>query len=360
MLLQKMIQTPLLMTKEELSTLIQTISDKELQTLMQAADTVRREHFGDTVYLRALIEFSSHCAQDCYYCGLRHSNSNAQRYRLNLDTILDCCTGAYELGYRTFVLQSGEDFSYSRKDIYDIVYAIKSSYPDTAITLSIGEKSYDDYKAYFDAGADRYLLRHEAASRRLYELIHPETMSYDNRHRCLRDLKEIGFQVGAGFMVGLPTQTADDLAEDIIFIRNLRPHMVGIGPYLTHKDTPFCDKNSGTLRETLIMLALTRLTLPDVLLPATTSLETLEDSGRSKGLITGANVIMPNVSPQNVRKKYMLYDNKFGTTGGAEEMKLAITNQIQEIGFNVDMQVGHHPSRSKTKWQKHPEEKEST
>lgn len=342
-ILEKLFNTPSDMTKSELAYLIENINDTELQDIISFADKQRQKYFQKRVYMRALIEFSSFCAQNCLYCGIRAQNRNAERYRLSLQQVLECCELAYSLDYRTFVLQSGEDFTYSADDICHMVCTIKNKFPDCAITLSIGEKTYEEYLAYYQAGADRYLLRHEAASRRLYEYIHPPQMSYDNRRQCLYNLKEIGYQTGAGFMVGLPTQTAEDLAEDILFIRDLQPHMVGIGPFIHHKDTPFKDEESGSLRQTLLMIALTRITLPQVLLPATTALGSLDIVGREKGLAAGANVVMPNVSPKDVRAKYLLYDGKICTGDEAAECRMCMAGKMTMWGFTPDLQRGDHP-----------------
>lgn len=345
-ILEKLFNTPSDMTKSELAYLIEHVNDTELQDIINFADKQRQKYFQKRVYMRALIEFSSFCAQNCLYCGIRAQNRNAERYRLTLQQILECCELAYSLDYRNFVLQSGEDFIYSVDDICDMVRTIKTKFPDCAITLSIGEKTYEEYLAYYQAGAEHYLLRHEAASRRLYEYIHPPQMSYDNRRQCLYNLKEIGYQTGAGFMVGLPTQTAEDLAEDILFIKDLQPHMVGIGPFIHHKDTPFKDEENGSLRQTLLMIALTRITLPQVLLPATTALGSLEMGGRKKGLAAGANVIIPNFSPEDVRAKYLLYDGKICTRNEEAARRMFMAEETTMWGFTPDLQSGDHPTKT--------------
>ena len=258
--------------------------------------------YGHDIYIRGLIEFTNYCKNDCLYCGIRRSNKNAERYRLSKDDIMLCCHEGYDLGFRTFVLQGGEDPYYTDEKMVDIISSIKTEFPDCALTLSVGEKTHESYKAFFDAGADRYLLRHETANPMHYSKLHPSGLSWQNRINCLYDLKSIGYQVGCGFMVGSPYQTAEDLAQELIFLKKLKPHMVGIGPFIAHHDTPFRDEKSGTMELTLFMLGLIRLTLPYVLLPSTTALGTIHPLGREKGILAGANVIMPNLSPVSVRK----------------------------------------------------------
>lgn len=298
----------------------QPLTDEELAALLNAADyddrlfaeadLVRRQVYGDTVFVRGLIEFTNYCKNDCYYCGIRAGNSHADRYRLTEEEILSCCREGYALGFRTFVLQGGEDLYFTTERICSLVAAIHAAFPDCAITLSIGEKTREDYQAYFDAGARRYLLRHETADPAHYEKLHPASMSLANRKRCLYDLKEIGYQVGAGFMVGSPYQTTAQLICDIRFLQALSPDMIGIGPYISHAQTPFAGQPNGSLALTLRLLAILRLLFPYVLLPATTALGTIAPNGRELGLKAGANVVMPNLSPVRVRKKYELYENK--------------------------------------------------
>ena len=266
------------------------------QQAREAADIV----YGKKVFKRGLIEFTNYCKNDCYYCGIRRSNRSAQRYRLEKKTILDCCRRGYELGFRTFVLQGGEDGYFTDEKICEIVGAIRTSYPDCAITLSIGEKSKESYQKYFDAGANRYLLRHETADETHYCRLHPAELTLQNRKQCLWDLKEIGYQVGCGFMVGSPGQTVENLYEDLCFIKELKPHMVGIGPFIPQKETPFAKEKAGTLEQTLRLLAIIRLIHPHVLLPATTALGTIQEKGRELGILAGANVVMPNLSPMDV------------------------------------------------------------
>lgn len=301
----------------------------------EKAQAISRAHFGNHVYVRGLIEFSSYCKNNCYYCGLRKSNRKAQRYRLTVDEILRCCETGYGLGFRTFVLQGGEDLYYSDDKIVDIIKAIKSHYPDCALTLSIGEKGKNAYRRYFDAGADRYLLRHETADSGHYAKLHPPEMSLETRKQCLWDLKEIGFQTGCGFMVGSPFQTVETLAEDLLFIRELEPQMVGIGPFIPHRDTPFGNETAGTPKLTLFLLSLIRIMLKSVLLPATTALGTIYPKGREMGILAGANVVMPNLSPVEVRKKYLLYDNKICTGDEAAECKVCLENQMKGIGYEI-------------------------
>ncbi|MGL4676980.1 MAG: [FeFe] hydrogenase H-cluster radical SAM maturase HydE [Brevinema sp.] len=346
-LTEKFLKDPYSLDKKELTELIATINDEELERVIREAYKVRQQVFGNTVFMRALIEISSFCKQNCLYCGLRASNRQAERYRMSLNTIVECCKWSHEMGYRSFVLQGGEDFHQSIDELCTVIRTVSTTFPDCSLTISIGEKSKEEYQRLFDAGAHRYLLRHEAASRRLYNHIHPKAMNYDHRIQCLHNLRAIGFQVGAGFMVGLPTQTAEDLAEDIIFVREFKPHMVGIGPFLAHHDTPLGKENNGTLRETLLMIALSRLTLPKALIPSTTALGTLDPTGREQGFIAGGNVVMPNVSPVEVRKKYMLYDNKIGTADSAIDSHRLVSDRITKCGFTPDFTRGDHPDFQK-------------
>ncbi len=322
-----------------------TLSDGEFKTLLEtdrydaslseAADRVRRSVYGTDVYVRGLIEFTNRCKNNCYYCGIRRDNRNVPRYRLTEEEILACCDTGWELGYRTFVLQGGEDPYCTDDRICSLVSEIKNRWPDCAVTLSIGEKSRASYQAYFDAGADRYLLRHETASPALYSRLHPADMSLDNRIRCLWDLKEIGFAVGAGMMVGPPGQTTEHLIEDLRFLEKLRPHMIGIGPYLNHRDTPFAGEPNGSLSMTLRLLSVLRLMFPRALIPATTALGTIHPLGREMGLKAGANVIMPNLSPTGVRKKYELYDNKICTGEEAAECRSCLNRRVEAAGYRI-------------------------
>ncbi|MBE6042091.1 MAG: [FeFe] hydrogenase H-cluster radical SAM maturase HydE, partial [Clostridiales bacterium] len=257
-------------------------------------------NYGHDIFLRGLIEFTNYCRNDCYYCGIRRSNSKAERYRLTADQILDCCETGYSFGLKTFVLQGGEDMTYTDEMFCDIIREIRRRFSDCAITLSVGERSRETYEAYYEAGADRYLLRHETSSPEHYSMLHPAELSIENRKRCLRDLKDIGFQIGAGFMVGAPYQTYDYLAEDLEYLKELEPHMIGIGPFIHHNDTPFKDMPDGSYELTLYCLSILRLMFPQVLLPATTALGTIDPLGREEGIKHGANVIMPSLSPKDV------------------------------------------------------------
>ena len=308
--------------------------------LREAADKIRRKWYGADVYIRGLIEFTNYCKNDCFYCGIRRSNKNAERYRLSPGEILSRCAEGYGLGFRTFVLQGGEDPYYTDERVCRIVSEIRQKYPDCAITLSIGEKPRESYKAYFDAGADRYLLRHETADGAHYSRLHPSEMSLKNRKRCLFDLKDIGYQVGSGFMVGSPYQTTDNLISDLRFLKELGPHMIGIGPYITHKDTPFKDKKSGSLELTLRLISILRLMFPTALIPATTALGTIHPLGREMGLKAGANVVMPNLSPVSVRKKYELYENKICTGEEAAECRGCLEQRVISAGYRIVVDRG--------------------
>ena len=324
------------------------------EALFAEADRIRRENYGDAVYLRGLIEFTNYCRNNCYYCGIRAGNTNLQRYRLDKDTILNCCRKGYGLGFRTFVLQGGED-PYFGDDadgdarLCDIVSAIHSEFPDCAVTLSVGERSRESYQRLFGAGARRYLLRHEAASEELYRTLHPAEMSLANRMRCLYDLKEIGYQVGAGLMVGAPGQTTEHLLEDLKFLQKLQPDMIGIGPYLRHADTPFgksaavCAQGlhkTEKLQLTLRLLAILRILFPYALLPSTTALGTIDPHGREMGLKAGANVIMPNLSPADVRDQYAIYDHKLFTGAESAQGITVLQKQVEEAGYRIITDIG--------------------
>ncbi len=332
------------LSKEEYVLLLSHITPELSEYLFQQARTVREQWYGKDVYIRGLIEFTNCCKNDCYYCGIRCSNHQAQRYRLSEEEILSCCESGYALGFRTFVLQGGEDPFFTCQRMTSLIRRIRQQFPDCALTLSVGEKSREEYQAYFDAGADRYLLRHETANDSHYRKLHPETMSPENRKRCLRDLKEIGFQTGCGFMVGSPGQTVENLAEDLLFVKKLQPHMVGIGPFIAQHDTPFRDQPNGTLEITLFLLGLLRLTLPSVLLPSTTALGTIHSRGRELGILAGANVVMPNLSPSSVRKKYLLYDNKICTGDEAAECRSCLERRMEAIGYHVVVSRGDYPT----------------
>lgn len=321
------------LTDDELINLINTDAyDSELFSL---SDAVRRENYGTDVYIRGLIEFTNYCKNNCYYCGIRAGNKNAVRYRLTKDEIMDCCTEGYNLGFRTFVLQGGEDLYFTDEKVCEIVYSIRNKYPDCAITLSIGEKPKESYKSYFSAGANRYLLRHESADACHYGKLHPYNMSLIARKKCLYNLKEIGYQVGSGFMVGSPFQTTENLVSDLRFLQELSPDMIGIGPYITHNETPFAGKPSGSLELTLRMVAILRLLFPYALIPSTTALGTIHPQGRELGLKAGANVVMPNLSPVRVRKLYDLYDNKICTGDEAAEYRMCLEKRVQNAGYRI-------------------------
>ena len=323
------------LTDEEFRALLEDNSKETADFLAERATAVKKEIYGTDVYIRGLIEFTNYCKNDCYYCGIRRGNDKADRYRLTKEQILDCCEVGYNLGFRTFVLQGGEDGYFTDERIIEIIKAIKAGHPDCALTLSIGEKSYESYKAFYDAGADRYLLRHETADECHYGKIHPKELSLANRKQCLYNLKEIGYQVGCGFMVGSPFQTTESIIEDLKFIKELNPNMVGIGPFVPHKDTPFKDHAQGSLELTLKLLSIIRLMLPHILLPATTALGSINPLGREKGILAGANVVMPNLSPRDVRKKYLLYDNKICTGDEAAECIVCMKNRMRSIGHEV-------------------------
>ena len=323
------------LNREEWIQLIEGRTPKLAQYIFEKARKIQQAYYGTDVYIRGLIEFTNYCKNDCYYCGIRRSNSKAHRYRLSEEQILRCCQQGYTLGFRTFVLQGGEDGYFTDERMVSLVKEIRKNYPDCAITLSIGERSYDSYLALFEAGADRYLLRHETWDEEHYRLLHPPALSAKHRQQCLWDLKKIGYQVGTGYMVGSPFQTAENLADDMLFLEELNPQMVGIGPFIPHHDTPFKDQAAGTLELTLYMLGLIRLMLPKVLLPATTALGTIDEKGRELGILAGANVVMPNLSPENVRKDYLLYDNKICTGSEAAECRMDLENRMHAIGYQV-------------------------
>lgn len=330
------------LTDEEFKLLLEDESDEVLSFLNERAAYVSKRTYGNKVYIRGLIEFTNYCRNDCYYCGIRRSNCNAERYRLTDEQILDCCETGYKLGFRTFVLQGGEDGFFSDEKIVGIIKKIKEIYPDCAVTLSIGERTHDSYKSFFAAGADRYLLRHETADSEHYRWLHPGNLSLENRMQCLYDLKKIGYQVGCGFMVGSPYQTTESIIKDLKFVKELKPHMVGIGPFIPHSSTPFKDYKQGGLKLTLRLLSIIRLMLPNVLLPATTALGTIDSEGREKGILAGANVVMPNLSPKNVRKKYLLYDNKICTGDEAAECILCMKRRMHSMGYEVVVSRGDY------------------
>ena len=332
-------------TDEEMKALLSSEDKEALSYLSSCAREVRESIYGKDVYIRGLIEFTNYCKNGCYYCGINCKNSNADRYRLSDEQILSCCREGYELGFRTFVLQGGEDPYYTDDKIVSLVKAIKTNHPDCAVTLSIGEKSEESYRAYFEAGADRFLLRHETASPEHYRKLHPENLSWENRMNCLKTLRKIGYQVGCGFMVGSPYQTTANLIADLRFIADFKPDMCGIGPFIPHKDTIYKDEKAGTLQMTLKLLSIIRLLVPDVLLPATTALGTIHPTGREQGLKAGANVVMPNLSPVVVREKYSLYDGKICTGNESAECINCLSERVKSAGYEITVDRGDHRKR---------------
>ncbi|PWM98213.1 MAG: [FeFe] hydrogenase H-cluster radical SAM maturase HydE [Massilioclostridium sp.] len=329
--------------KEGLKELLSFPTHPAWEVLKQAARHVRKRYYGTDVYIRGLIEFTNICKNDCYYCGIRKSNQKAERYRLTLKQVLSCCKTGYRLGFRTFVLQGGEDGYFTDEKLCLYVAQIRKRYPDCAITLSVGERSRESYQKLFDAGANRYLLRHETANSGHYAKLHPSELALKHRMQCLSDLKQIGFQTGCGFMVGSPFQTLDNLIEDLEFLVQFQPEMVGIGPFIPHCDTPFADEPAGTLEMTVNLLSIIRLLLPKVLLPATTALGTIDPNGRELGILAGANVVMPNLSPIAVRKKYLLYNNKISTGAEAAESLADLKQRMERIGYQVVTSRGDYP-----------------
>lgn len=323
------------LSKEEWTQLIEGRTKELAEFLFERAREVRHAHYGRDVYIRGLIEFTNYCRNDCYYCGIRKSNSCLSRYRLTEEEILSCCRNGYTLGFRTFVLQGGEDGWFTRERTTALIRRIHEEFPDCAITLSVGEREREEYQEYFDAGANRFLLRHETADEEHYRYLHPAELSLKHRKECLWNLRHIGYQVGSGIMVGSPGQTAEHLAEDLLFLQELQPHMVGIGPFIPHKDTPFKEEKAGTLELTLFLLGLVRLMLPKVLMPATTALSTIHPDGRKMGILSGANVVMPNLSPQENRKLYSLYDNKRCMGDEAAEGLAMLRAEMEEIGYEI-------------------------
>ena len=328
------------LNKDEFITLLKGFTGEDSGYLFKKSRAVADRVYGKDIYIRGLIEFTNYCKNNCYYCGIRRDNLCAQRYRLSKDEILACCANGYELGFRTFVLQGGEDPWYSDDKLIDIISAIKENYSDCALTLSFGEKSYEQYSLYRKAGVDRYLLRHETANEEHYAKLHPKELSSENRKRCLYNLKELGYQVGAGFMVGSPYQTIENITEDLLFLKELQPEMVGLGPFISHKETPFAKYPNGGLDMVLFLIGIVRLMLPNALIPATTALGTIHPQGRELGILAGANVVMPNLSPVSVRKKYMLYDNKICTGEEAAECRFCLQNRMKKIGYELVVDRG--------------------
>ena len=321
------------LTKEEYIELLSLSEDETVRRLLaKRAVQLRQKYYRDKIFTRGLIEFTNYCKNNCYYCGIRCGNEYTKRYRLTEDEILECCKYGHELGFRTFVLQGGEDPYFTEERVAQLVSKIKANHPDSAVTLSVGEKPYDTYKRWKEAGADRYLLRHETANDAHYQVLHPENMKLSVRKQCLYDLKALGYQVGAGFMVGSPEQTLETLAEDLMFLKELQPEMVGIGPFIPHHNTIFAKEKAGSVDTTLYLLSIIRILLPKVLLPATTALGTMDENGREKGILHGANVIMPNLSPLKNRKQYDLYDNKISMDEEAAEGKHLLAKRVEKVG----------------------------
>ena len=320
---------------EEYAWLVSHLDAETREALAEHARAAREPIYGHEVFVRGLIEFSSYCKNDCLYCGIRASNRECSRYRLTSEQILECADAGYELGFRTFVLQSGEDPWYTDERLCSVVAALKAAHEDCAITLSVGERTRESYARLREAGADRYLLRHETADAAHYASLHPESMSFERRMACLHDLRELGYAVGVGFMVGSPGQTPETLAADLAFIERFQPEMCGIGPFVPHHATPFANEPAGTLEQTLGLLSIIRLIKPNVLLPATTALGTIDPRGRELGMEAGANVVMPNLSPTGVRAKYLLYDGKICTGDEAAECRRCLEMRMKSIGYTV-------------------------
>lgn len=335
------------LTNAEFAVLLDQSSGADRDFLFERARAVRDAHYGRKVYIRGLIELTNYCKNDCLYCGIRKSNASCERYRLTKEQILSCCESGYALGFRTFVLQGGEDGWYTDERMTDIVRAMRQAYPDCAITLSLGERGRESFKRLYDAGANRYLLRHETADEAHYARLHPVSMTLTHRLQCLRDLKEIGFQTGAGFMVGSPYQTTECIVRDFRFLQELKPQMVGLGPFIPHHATPLKDFPAGSTERTLLCLSIVRLLLPNVLLPATTALATIDGDGRIKGMNAGCNVVMPNLSPLEDRSKYLLYDNKASSGEEAAESPRALREHLAAAGYEVVIDRGDYKGEGK-------------
>lgn len=335
------------LTNAEFAVLLDQSSGADRDFLFERARAVRDAHYGRKVYIRGLIELTNYCKNDCLYCGIRKSNVSCERYRLTKEQILSCCESGYALGFRTFVLQGGEDGWYTDERMTDIVRAMRQAYPDCAITLSLGERGRESFKRLYDAGANRYLLRHETADEAHYARLHPVSMTLTHRLQCLRDLKEIGFQTGAGFMVGSPYQTTECIVRDFRFLQELKPQMVGLGPFIPHHATPLKDFPAGSTERTLLCLSIVRLLLPNVLLPATTALATIDGDGRIKGMNAGCNVVMPNLSPLEDRSKYLLYDNKASSGDEAAESLRALREHLAAASYEVVIDRGDYKGEGK-------------
>lgn len=323
------------LSRQEYKALLENFSPTNAALLAKKAEYTRTKIYGTDVYIRGLIEVSNICKSDCLYCGIRRENKHCDRYRLTQEEILECCQSGYALGFRTFVLQGGEDPFFTDDFLCGLLEKIKSTYPDCAVTLSLGERRKESYQRLFEAGANRYLLRHETASKEHYEKLHPKTMSFENRMECLKNLREIGYQVGCGFMVGSPYQTLTNIVEDLLFIQEFQPDMCGIGPFLPHKDTPFANESAGDPLFCCYLLSIVRLIKPNILLPATTALGSIDSMGREKGILAGANVVMPNLSPSSVRSKYLLYNGKLSDGAEAAEGKRTLEKKMESINYHI-------------------------
>lgn len=330
------------LSRDEWMILLSSLDDGEREYLRVKAQEVAVSHYGKGIFVRALLEISSYCKNNCYYCGIRASNRDSQRYRLSKEEILECCKEADALGFNTFVLQGGEDPVQNDAWVVDVVKAIRAAYPEKAITLSVGERSAEAYAAFKEAGANRFLLRHETRNDEHYSQLHPSMMSSENRRQCLMTLKRLGFQTGSGMMIGSPGQTDEHLYEDIRFLEELQPQMIGIGPFLPATNTPFENHSPGSADKTILMLSLLRLRFPNVLLPATTALATLCSNGMERAILAGANVVMPNVSPVEQRKKYSIYDNKKSTGAESAQQMQQLENRLNAIGYHIDYGRGDY------------------
>lgn len=330
------------LSRDEWMILLSSLDDGEREYLRVKAQEVAVSHYGKGIFVRALLEISSYCKNNCYYCGIRASNRDAQRYRLSKEEILECCKEADALGFNTFVLQGGEDPVQNDAWVVDVVKAIRAAYPEKAITLSVGERSAEAYAAFKEAGANRFLLRHETRNDEHYSQLHPSMMSSENRRQCLMTLRHLGFQTGSGMMIGSPGQTDEHLYEDIRFLEELQPQMIGIGPFLPATNTPFENHSPGSADKTILMLSLLRLRFPNVLLPATTALATLCSNGMERAILAGANVVMPNVSPVEQRKKYSIYDNKKSTGAESAQQMQQLENRLNAIGYHIDYGRGDY------------------
>lgn len=330
-----------------------TLRDEDIRYILEHEEEVREDlfrksreiterHFHKKIYVRGLIEFSNYCKNNCYYCGIRGGNDEVVRYRLSKEAMEQAVKAGAAMGFKTFVLQGGEDPGFPDEEITEWLHAIKKIDPEAAVTLSVGERPKEVYAQWKAAGADRFLLRHESYDPEHYKKLHPSNMKRESRIQCLKDLKDLGFQVGSGFMVGSPYQTVENLVEDFRFLKELQPAMVGIGPYVSHHATPFKDFPSGSVERTAICIAILRLLFPKANLPSTTAMQTLAKDGRNRGILAGANVFMPNLSPPSVRDQYALYDDKAAFQLEAAENLEELKRQIAELGYEIVMSRGDY------------------